>query len=246
MNNLNLFLKRNSSTILSILGAAGVVATAVLSVKAVPKAEKMLEDAYNKKGDALTTAEKIKASWTAYVPAALTGASTIICIFGINYLSVRNQASLMSAYGLLDNAFKDYRDKANEVYGEDADNNIKTAVMRSKFDEGLELHPDKALLFYDHHSMRYFESTMEQVKKAEEEFLEDFHARGYSCLNEYYDRLGIPRMSYGYQLGWFDLETNDPYNCQELEFMYDEVTVKDDLKCWVISTNMPASYDYIL
>ena len=246
MNSLNLFLKRNSSTILTVLGSAGVVATAILSVKAVPKANKLLDEAYNKKGDALTTAEKIKAAWIAYVPAAITGVSTVACIFGINYLSVRNQASLMSAYALLDNTFKDYRGMVNKVYGEDADQNINNAVMRSKFDAGMELHPDKALLFYDHHSMRYFESTMENVKRAEKEFLEDFHTRGYSCLNEYYDLLGIPRMSYGYQLGWFDLESNDPYNCQELEFMYDEVTVKDDLKCWVISTNMPASYDYIL
>lgn len=246
MNKLDLFLKRHSSTMLTILGATGVAATAILAAKAVPKAEEMMTEAYNKKGDVLTTAEKIKASWKAYVPAALTGVSTIACIFGINYLSVKNQASLMSAYALMDNAFKDYRNKANDVYGEDADTNIKNAVMKAKFDDTMELHPDKALLFYDHHSMRYFESTMENVKKAEEEFLEDFHARGYSCLNEYYDRLGIPRMSYGYQLGWFDLESNDPYNCQELEFMYDEVTIKGDLKCWVISTNMPASYDYIL
>ena len=119
MNNLNLFLKRNSSTILTVLGSAGVVATAVLSVKAVPKANKLLDEAYNKKGDALTTAEKIKAAWIAYVPAAITGVSTVACIFGINYLSVRNQASLMSAYALLDNTFKDYRGMANEVYGED-------------------------------------------------------------------------------------------------------------------------------
>lgn len=240
------FLGKHSSTILTVLGATGVVATAILTAKAVPKAEEMLTEAYNKKGDALTTAEKIKASWKAYIPAALTGASTIACIFGINYLNTRNQASLMSAYALLDNTFKDYRNKANEVYGEDADSNIQHAVMKSKFDEGMELHPDEAVLFFDHHSMRYFESTMENVKKAEQEFLEEFHARGYSCLNEYYDKLGIPRMSYGYQLGWFDLESNDPYNCKELEFIYEEVPIKEDLTCWMVYTNIPASYDYIL
>lgn len=35
-----LFFKRNSSTILTVLGCAGVVATAVLSVKAAPKAKR--------------------------------------------------------------------------------------------------------------------------------------------------------------------------------------------------------------
>lgn len=240
------FLNKHSSTILTVLGAAGVVGTAILTAKAVPKAEEMLTEAYNKKGEPLTTAEKIKASWKAYIPAAAVGASTIACIFGINYLNARSQASLMSAYALLDNTFKDYRDKANEVYGEDADKNIKHAVMKSKFDPSMELHPDEALLFFDVQSTRYFESTMENVKRAEKEFLEDFHERGYSCLNEYYDRLGIPRMSYGYQLGWFDLESNDPYNCKELEFFYEEVHIKDDITCWIINTSIPASYDYIL
>lgn len=246
MNKMEMFLKKNSSTILTILGATGVVATAVLTAKAVPKAEELKTEAYNKKGDALTTAEKIKASWTAYIPAAITGASTIACIFGINYLSMKNQASIMSAYALLDNAFKEYRDKANDVYGEDADKNIRKEIVKAKMTDGTEILPENALIFYDQQSMRFFESTMDIVRKAEHDFLEVFHNRGYACLNEYYDMLGIPRMNYGYQMGWFDLENNDPYNCHELEFEYEEAVATDGSKCWIISTNMPASYDYIL
>ena len=63
---------------------------------------------------------------------------------------------------------------------------------------------------------------------------------------DYYDILGIPRVEYGFQLGWFDIENNDPYNCRELEFNYEEVSIRDNFKCWIISTNMPASYDYIV
>ena len=80
------FLRRHSSTILTVMSATGVVATAILSVRAVPKAEELLIEAYNKKGDALTTTEKIKAAWIAYVPPALVGVSTIACIFGANIL----------------------------------------------------------------------------------------------------------------------------------------------------------------
>ena len=239
------FFRRHSSVILTVLGSTGVVATAILSVRAVPKAEKLLIEAYNKKGDALTTAEKIKASWTAYVPAAVTGVSTIACVFGINYLSKRSQASLASAYALIDNAFKEYRNKVKDMYGEEGITNLEHEIIKSKYTDDLEPNDDK-LLFYDHQSRRFFESTMDAVTQAEKTFLEVFHEKGYGSLNQYYDILGIPRTEYGFQLGWFDVENNDPYNCHELEFEYEEVTIRDNLKCWIIATNMPASYDYIL
>ena len=42
-----LFLKRNSSTILTCVGSVGVVATVVTAVKATPKAMALIEDAKN-------------------------------------------------------------------------------------------------------------------------------------------------------------------------------------------------------
>ena len=63
-----LFLKRNSSTILTIVGAAGVVATAVTAVWATPKALKLLEDAKRDKGEELTKIETVQVAAPAYVP----------------------------------------------------------------------------------------------------------------------------------------------------------------------------------
>ena len=48
--NYQLFLRRNSSTILTCAGGVGVVATAVLTAKATPKAMRLLEEARNEKG----------------------------------------------------------------------------------------------------------------------------------------------------------------------------------------------------
>ena len=42
---MNRFLKRNASTILTCVGAVGVVATSVMAVKATPKALILLEKA---------------------------------------------------------------------------------------------------------------------------------------------------------------------------------------------------------
>ena len=246
MNKTQLFLKRHSSTILTVIGGAGVAATAVLSVKATPKALKLLEKAQEEKGENLTLVETVKVAWKPYIPAVTVGVSTVACIFGANYLNIKNQASLMSAYALLDSSFKEYRNKVDDIYGEKSDINVKQEVVNSKYDENMVLHDGK-LLFFDYQSMQFFESTMEHMLYAENAFLEIFHAKGYACLNEYYDIVGIPRVDYGYQLGWFDLlEDNDPYNCHELEFDYEEITVGNGQKCWIVKMSMPPSFDYIL
>lgn len=44
------YIKRNSATILTCVGAVGVVTTAVLTAKAAPKASKILEEAKAEKG----------------------------------------------------------------------------------------------------------------------------------------------------------------------------------------------------
>ena len=49
------YLKRHSPTILTFVGAAGVVVTVVMSAKATPKAMKLLEEAEKKKGKNLTS-----------------------------------------------------------------------------------------------------------------------------------------------------------------------------------------------
>ena len=94
------YLKRHSPTILTFVGAAGVVVTVVMSAKATPKAMKLLEEAEKKKGEELDKLETIRAAAPAYIPVAAIGISSLICLFGANVLNQRNQASLTAAYAL--------------------------------------------------------------------------------------------------------------------------------------------------
>lgn len=243
MNKTSYLLRKHSATILTVISAGGVIATTVLAVKATPKATKLLLNAELEKGDKLTPVETVKAAWKPYIPAAVTGFSTIACIFGANYLNTKKQASLMSAYALLDSSFRTYRDKVKLLHDENVENTVMQEIVRSKFDK-REIGKDKKL-FFDYQSMQFFESTFEDVMRAEEEFMEVFETRGYACLNEFYDLLGLPYVEYGYQLGWFVVEDNDPYNCHEFAFHHEEVTIDDDLECCIITTSMPPSYDSI-
>lgn len=95
-------LKKASPTILTCIGAVGVVATAVLAVKATPKADGLIKADSRRNHDgnpyAATKLEAVKSCWKCYIPAAATGVATIICIFGANTLNKKQQASLASAY----------------------------------------------------------------------------------------------------------------------------------------------------
>ena len=76
-------IKKNAPTILTCIGAAGVVTTTVMAVKATPKALEILKDAEEEKGEKLTKWEKINVAGPVYIPAVITGAATIALIESI-------------------------------------------------------------------------------------------------------------------------------------------------------------------
>ena len=157
------------STFLTVLGAAGVIATSIAAVKATPKAIRIIEEEKKQKEE-LTNKEAIKAAWKCYIPAIAIGMSTIVCIFGANMLNKRQQASLMSAYALLSNSYSKFRKKTNELYGEEAEHKIINEIAKDEYldddyprEENGELFNDDECLFYDFVSQQYFSATMDEV-----------------------------------------------------------------------------------
>lgn len=248
MNKAQIFLKRHSSTILTVVGSIGVITTTVLAVKATPKALELIEDEKNRKNnelleealddgheicsqiDKLEPLEIVKVAWKPYIPAVISGLSTIACIFGANYLSVKKQASLMSAYALLDSTYNEYRKRIRELHEEDSVK-VEHEIIKAKFDKNTKLDDDK-ILFFDDKSMRYFESTWEDVKNAEEAFNESFVMSGFSYLNDFYELLGIPIVDYGYNIGWYPLDGG-------IEFKHEKAVMDDGLECWIIQMCYP-------
>ena len=121
-------LQKASPTILTLLGVGGVVATAVLTARAVPKAEQRRKDAEEESKSELTVVEIVKAEAPAYAPAAMVGIGTIVCIFGANMLNRRQQASLASAYALMERTFHQYKDKVKAIFGEEGNHIVECAM----------------------------------------------------------------------------------------------------------------------
>ena len=119
---------KNKSTFLSIIGAFGVVATAVMAAKETPKALKLLEEEEDIKGEQLTVSEKIFVIAPAYWKTAAFGVGTVVCIFGANALNRRQQASLVSACTMATNSFNNYRNKVRERIGEEEERDIYTKI----------------------------------------------------------------------------------------------------------------------
>lgn len=129
------FVKRNLPTILTSVASVGVVATAVASAKAAPKAVKLLEIAEEKKGEKLTRIEKVKVGAPVYIPSAIIGTATIACVFGSDIINRRRQAALISAYTVLDQSYKAYRDKVKDILSEKTDKHIMGEIAKDNFEE---------------------------------------------------------------------------------------------------------------
>ena len=184
-------LKKASPTILTCIGAAGVVATAVLAVKATPKADSLIkaDSRRNHDGD---------------------------CIFGANTLNKKQQASLASAYALVNRSYSDYKHKLKELYGEDAHKKIMESIAAEKSsmppitatggfsNSSLEFEDanEEQRLFYDSFSKRYFQATISQVLQAEYHINRNMVLGAFVTLNDFYDFLGISHVEGGDVVGW--------------------------------------------
>ena len=252
------FFKKNTPTILTSLSAIGVIATSVLTAKATMKASKYLEEAEYKKKNELTTSEIIKVAAPIYIPAAIIGASTITCIFGANILNKRSQAALASAYALIDNSYRQYRNKVEELYGEEVHNNVIDAIAKeeckdvhistcglgSNYTQEIDGDSDPSL-FYDEYSGRYFESTIEKILLAEYHLNRNYVVRGYARLNEFYEFIGLEPTNYGDAVGW-DISSELFW----IDFNHRKTVINigdadDKIECYIIEMPYYPSEDYM-
>lgn len=229
-----LFLKKNSTTILTYAGAAGVVATTAMAIKATPKAMLILEQAKEEKGEELTKVETIQVALPIYIPTLIVGASTLACIFSINVLSKRNQASITSAYALLSSSYKEYKEKVIELYGEEAESLVVEEIAKDNYEGNVPKEDDGKVLFYDEHSRRYFRSTVEIVQRAEYEINRDLIMQDYATVNDFYKYLDLPPIEGGDKLGWTTCINYDCYWQLWIDFSHSRTVMDDGTDCRII------------
>lgn len=242
------FLTRNSSTILTFVGAAGTIATAVLTGRATIKAtnfvySNMRWETEDKHVHYAPKAEIVKAVWKEYIPAVGVGIGTIACIFGANALNKQQQATLMSAYAILERTYREYRKKVTDILGEESAEKVDNAIAEEKVKDH-ETPSDGHHLFYEPYYGQAVERTMLEVLDAEYRLNQKFAVEGEATLNDFYELLGMSKTDTGYLIGWTQEASWDNYNYQWIEFQHDLKIGEDGMEYYVINMPFPPTFGF--
>jgi len=160
---------KSSPTIASILAAVGVGMTVYTTVKATKKAVRLIDKAEEEKGEELTPKEKVKVTYKQVIPVVISGGSTIFCIFASNYLNKKQQLALIGSYEVLRNYYKSYREKVIELYGEEADIEVKKEIAKQYYDNNPDVfNESKRFIFFDDYTGRSIVLSKHEIYQIED------------------------------------------------------------------------------
>lgn len=212
----------NSTAILTGVGVTGTITTAILTGQASFKAARILDsedyttpvDDENHDDSNIpnkrtpSTTDKIKLVWVQYIPAIGVGSLTITSIILANRIGSRQAAALAAAYGLSERAFHEYKEKVVEKLGENKEMGIRDEIAQDRVkatpinSREIILAGTGEVLCFDMLTGRYFQSTVEEIKKAENKVNFEIVNHMYASLSSFYDEIGLPATEISDTLGW--------------------------------------------
>lgn len=207
--NTKVTLAKHSPEILTGIGIAGMITTTILAVKATPKAMRLIDQKKKEEDlDELTPVEVVKTAWKPYIPAAVTGVTSIACLVGASAVNTKRNAVLATAYTLSETALKEYKDKVVETIGEKKEQTVREKINKDHLDKtpynpGTVIMTEKGnTTCLDYHSGRYFKSDKQHIERAVNELNKTLLLENYVSLNQFYDEIGLEHTELGYDLGW--------------------------------------------
>lgn len=211
----------NAAALLTGTAVVGTITTAVLTGRASFKAaelifeqehERITEDDFE---GSLNNTEKIKLVWPLFIPPAASAVTTVAATVFSYHISARKSAALVAAYGISEKAFSEYKEKVTERLGLKKETDIRDELAKDR----IAKYPDNEqpiivtgygdVLCFDSYSGRYFQSTVDAIKKAENATnYEILHHLGAS-MSSFYDLIGLPATQYSDEMGWNSLNPLD-------------------------------------
>ena len=252
-------LKKHSPEILVVGGVIGLVTSGVMACKATTKLSAILDD--NKEQIELfdkvaANPEMVNEEYTVedaekdkkivkvqtavkvaklYAPAVAIGVVSIGAIFASNNIMRKRNVALGAAYATVDQAFKDYRNRVVDRFGEELDKelryNLKTKEVKETVEDenGKKKTVKRNIKYMDspipsEFAVIYDDGCAGWTKDPEDNkfFLiqqqryanERLKRRGYLSLNEVYELLGFPSTKAGQVVGWL-------YDCKDPNYKGD-------------------------
>ena len=211
--------KEKLPQVLTGFGIAGLFGTAVLAVQATPEALQRIEDKKKElKKDKLSVFETVKATWVCYIPAAISGVASAVCIASANNIQAKRTAAMTSAAVMTENAFRDYRETVKETLGKEKEEEIHEEVIRKKaeaepIDQTEEVlgfddndysdDEDDPRIYIDNVFGREIRCTRGQMRQAEKNLNRRLlGGEGYVTMNDFYAELNLQSVDAGDFIGF--------------------------------------------
>ena len=194
----------NSPEILTGLTCGGVVGTAIMSGQASVKAYEILAQQEKE----LTWKDKIALTWKVYIPTGLMGLATVGCAIGSNRISSNRVAAISGLYALAEKGLTEYQNKVIETIGEKKERAIRDDIAKDRIDADPVSNKEVILtgngdfLCYDVMSGRYFRSTIDKIKKVQNDMNHELLTEMWISLNDVYYELGLKGTKVGEYYGW--------------------------------------------
>lgn len=217
-HNLRFLVGDNSPAILTGVGVVGTVATAYFTGRATFKAAEIIGREQNaldlaaidaqEESTELVLREKINLVWPQYLVPVGIGVLTIGAVIFAHKMSASRLAAMSIAAGVSERALQQYKDKVLEQLGERQAEKIRDEIAQDNVTNA----PTHEIVFagtgrvicLDTLTGRYFESTMEDIKKAENRI--NFEIINYmnASLSFFYEEIGLQPTDYTDSVGWND------------------------------------------
>lgn len=213
--------QNNSHAILTGVGVAGTISTAVLTGRASFKAAREIDGLEQQfqihlennglQGSGMTLSFRTKAQsvWKHYIPPVGVGLITVSSIVLANRVAGKEAAALAAAYTVSEKAFTEYREAVVKKLGTVEERKVHDEYAEARMNKNpintreIILAGTGEVLCFDITSGRYFQSSKNEIEKAEIAVNHEIlgFTRGAS-LSEFYDQIGLAPTGYSDTVGW--------------------------------------------
>lgn len=235
------FLRKHGGTLLAIGASIGVGLTMWETGKATVKATTFVT---MNKDEPMTKKEIVKDCWKFYVPAAVVGAGTVVCILGSNALNKKQLASMTAAYMALGKTYQEYRRQVAEHVGAEYEKEIYKDAQSILKEPTSDMVEDK-LLCYEPVSKRYFHATEAVLLEAFYSLNHDFALNGYASMNDLYNYLGLDYIPEGDLKGWCADYLAADWEYFWIDFSYLKQKTDDGLEVYYVEAYQEPIDDYL-
>lgn len=208
-HNFALNLRGHAPALLTAGTVAGVVSTAYLAHRSGYKSAFSVRNEEDSRQEVLTNREKFALTWQNYIPPIVVGGLTIAAAISSNHISAKRAAALAGAVSLSEAAFREYKDKVIEQIGKNKAMAVQDAVVqdhiqKNPFEDNTRIifTDGGDMLCYDMLTDRYFQSTAEKLRKAQNDINQTIINGVYASLNDWYRIIGLPTLDDGDDRGW--------------------------------------------